>query len=140
MYASQLEVGQVYRLDGLLYRVVEQDGWPRSVNIENGCAASLGPGVEVELVEGEVRERQEVCEQCGERRPVSQLTRRNESYYDWDNPDEDAQGSVLLTRVVWTCRDTNACRTGRRIAGLAMLEQPDNTYQRGIGQGWGEME
>jgi hypothetical protein len=70
------------------------------------------------------------CEKCGEKLPQPAAIHKLERYYDWDNPDSDVQGSILMSRDVYTCRNTQTCRENRR----AMV-----TVQREIDR-WADME
>lgn len=65
------------------------------------------------------------CPSEGERdwMPAAELL---ETYYDWDNPDEDAQGSVLLTRPAFVESDSTP-----------HVSDDSHLYQQGTGQGWG---
>lgn len=112
MYAYELEPGQPYTRAGTVYRALAAGGRP-SVNVSSGLEFYPGPLVEVEPFIGTVPERVETCAHCGERKPVSMLYRITERYYDWDDPNEDAQGSVMLSRLAWQCRDAADCRRVR---------------------------
>lgn len=136
MYAHELRANQPYVHGGQTYRAVGVGGRP-SVNVATGLGFQPGPMVEVEPFTGTVPERVEQCCRCGEDVPVSGLVRSVERYYDWDNPDEDAQGSVLLERVVWTCSDEAECRRVRR--GMARSAQmvADSEDAAARESGWG---
>lgn len=57
----------------------------------------------------------ETCDRCGYSYPRVIMDHKTESYYDWDNPDSDVQGSISQTREFYVCCDRAACRDGRRI-------------------------
>ena len=137
MYAYQLQPGQPYTYNDTVYRAVAAGGRP-SVNVASGLEFHPGPLVEVEpYTEGAVPERTEMCERCGESVPVSMLTRRVENYYDWDNPDEDAQGSILLERIAWACRDEGECRSRRRGMAQAAIVVAESEDAAARESGWG---
>src|SRR3990172_6984295 len=141
MYTMNLQPGQTYTIatyDGVL-RAVAAGGRP-SVNIRTGLEFRPGPLVEITLVPDPGNERRETCHLCGETHPVSVLARTTENYYDWDDPDEDREGSVLLSGEVWPCRDTHRCTEIRKARTAAWYDAAINAdaaeYSRGIGQGW----
>lgn len=52
-----------------------------------------------------------ICELCGQERPVEEMADGNGGY-DWNNPDEDFQGSVGL--MSYRCADGTGCRSNRQ--------------------------
>lgn len=136
MYANQVKPGQPIARNGSIYRCL--DNGRTYVNVADGQEMLLGPLVEVEpFTGGFVPERIEQCSRCGEDVPVSGLARSVERYYDWDDPDEDRQGSVLLERVVWTCRDSEDCKRRRRAAGHAAQMRAESEDAAARENGWG---
>lgn len=136
MYAYQVQPNQPVIIDGQTYRCL--DAGRTYVNVSTGRKTLLGPLVKVEpFTGGIVPERIERCARCGEQVPVSGLERSVERYYDWDNPDEDAQGSILLSREVWTCRDTEDCRLRRRGLAHAAQMQAEAEDAAAREAGWG---
>lgn len=51
-----------------------------------------------------------ICHLCGRTAPVEEMAEG--SGYDWDNPDENLQGSISFLR--YTCSDKNTCHQHRR--------------------------
>lgn len=137
MYAHELVPGQPYSVGEQTYRALAAGGRP-SVNVATGLEFQPGPLVEVDpFIGGAVPERVETCAKCGEAQPVSGLKRLVERYYDWDNPDEDAQGSVLLTREVWECRDRDDCRRRQRDMIRAAQGRAESDDAAARESGWG---
>lgn len=136
MYAYELQPNQPYTLHGNIYRSLVTGGRP-SVNVATGLGFYPGPLVEVEPVSAVVAERIEHCARCGEAKPVSALTRSEEKYYDWDDPDTDSQGSVLLSRTVWRCRDRDDCGRVRRDAARVAREVAESEDAAVREAGWG---
>lgn len=118
MLAHQIAPGRTITYDGHTYRMIER--WSRdglstnAVDIHTGLGASFGPLVDLTICADPGDELHHACARCGERQPVSALTRRETQDYDWDNPDQDVQGSVLRTVVTWQCADRAACADRRR--------------------------
>lgn len=52
-----------------------------------------------------------ICELCGQEHPVEEMV-DGRGGYDWNNPDEDFQGSVGL--MSYRCADGIGCRSNRR--------------------------
>ena len=128
MHAYQTEIGQTYRHEQTIMRRIAGTPQCEFVGIHSGLWYGFGPLVEVEPISDPGNETHHRCAQCGDMQPVSALELTTENYYDWDDPDEDAQGSILHTRTVWKCRSGCAPRTHAPVA--------EDMYSRGIGHGW----
>ena len=69
-----------------------------------------------------------ICEQCREESPVEKMV-HGHGGYDWDNPDDDFQGSVRL--MSYCCASSSECgknRTAR--AEAALIEAEADHYSR----------
>jgi len=74
---------------------------------------------------------EQVCTECGATTGLVAVRG-----YDWDNPNEDEQGSISVI-TGYRCSDRAACKARRQ---AQHVEMPDNTYSRGTGQGWGQQQ
>ena len=128
MYAYQTAMEQTYRHNQAIVRRIAGTPHCEFVEIYSGKWVGLGPLVEVEPVTDPGDEMTARCDRCGATQPVSALGHTVEKYYDWDDPDEDAQGSILHSRTVWSCR--TAC------AATSHAASAEDMYCLGTGQGW----
>ncbi len=77
------------------------------------------------------------CQKCGA--ITTEATLVPVYGYDWDNPNEDEQGSISVI-VGYECQDKAACKERRVQNGRALRGIADDTYCRGTGQGWGQQQ
>jgi hypothetical protein len=69
-----------------------------------------------------------ICELCGTQRPVEEMA-DGSGGYDWDNPDEDFQGSIGL--LSYRCSDGTGCRANRSTnAEIARVLADSDHYGR----------
>lgn len=86
-------------------------------------------------IEGEPTRR---CDHCGELLTESTWLEGRRGVYDWDNPDEDAQGSVMTIETYVICRDRVTCRNNRQViaavaAAIAARQADDLAREAGFG-------